>query len=114
MRRVTVRAALLCAALASATDCRRSPAGIRDPYAAEIAPLVEAIGARRPIEGRLTGGFRYGEWRQPRGVTRDLQLDATIARLERSAVTDRAKAVAELLGGDANGAIAAFERMLSR
>jgi len=84
-----------------------------DPYRAEIAGLVDAAGTDRVIEGRLAGGFRYGEWREVRGAPRDLQVLAAGARLQQRGASAHANAVAVLLSGDGERAIALLERIVA-
>src|SRR5258706_4476474 len=110
----SLRTVALLAGLTTIGDCRSDRTGRGDAYDAEIAPVVAAVGARRPIEGRLTGGFQYGEWRQVRGRERGLELEAAATRLRESGAGDRARAVGALLGGDSDAAIVGLERILSR
>jgi tetratricopeptide (TPR) repeat protein len=54
----------------------------------ELRELVEAVGDRRPVEGRLTGGFRYGPLASPaRGTeaSADWRVLAAAGRLEEDA-----------------------------
>lgn len=64
----------------------------------ELRELVEAVGDRRPVEGRLTGGFRYGPLESPaRGAeaSTDWRVLAAAGRLEEDA---RGTEDARLLG----------------
>ena len=54
--------------------------------AAELVDLVAAVGERRPVEGRLTGGFRFGPIESPmRGAEAgtDWRVLAAADKLER-------------------------------
>jgi hypothetical protein len=91
------------------------------PERPELVDLVAAVGERRPVEGRLTGGFRFGPIDSPtRGTaaSADWRVLAATARLEEST---RGRADARLLGalgtarlvaGDLDGAIALLDRAL--
>lgn len=64
----------------------------------ELRELVEAVGERRPVEGRLTGGFRYGPLESPtRGAeaSTDWRVLAAAGRLDEDA---RGTEDARLLG----------------
>ena len=53
-----------------------------------VATLVAALGRTRPVEGRLTGGFAYGEVRTPdrgAGATDNLALTAAAGELQKHA-----------------------------
>src|SRR5262245_16397399 len=88
-------------------------------YVRELKVLVELDTQSRPIEPRLTGGFRYAP--PPavlRGAARasNLELSATAQKV-RSEIGDRAGAPADaargvtfLLSGDADRAVEALER----
>ena len=60
---------------------------------AALAPLVQAVGDQRPIEGRLSGGFRYGPLIEPTRAatlaTDNLSLAAAAGTLQKQADTDR-------------------------
>ena len=97
---------------------RRDP----DPLTTAVAPLVEAVGAERLLEPRLTGGFRFGPRRaNVRGGAEDnLALLAAAGRLQQSArqvdaaSTQQAWAMAELLLGRHDSAIATLEYLVQR
>jgi len=98
---------------------RREPA---DPLNAAVAPLVEAVGAERLLEPRLTGGFMFGPRRaNVRGGADDnLALLAAAGRLQQSArqvdsaSTQQAWAMAELLLGRHDNAISTLEYLVQR
>jgi tetratricopeptide (TPR) repeat protein len=82
-----------------------------------LALLVEAVADDRRIDGRLTGGFRYGALRSPkRSATTDENplLRAAAAEIETSATSDpsdrnvHASGIARLLLGDYNRSIEAL------
>jgi tetratricopeptide (TPR) repeat protein len=84
----------------------------------ELDPLVSIVGNERLTFVRPTGGFRYGPLRSPvRGTTDtgDFRLRAEVARLKaRARETSEpgdlhAAGVAELVAGDAAGAIASLQ-----
>lgn len=90
-----------------------------------VASLVAAVGEARYIEGRLTGGFKYGPLRS---VTRgpgdlsnqNLALLAAAGELQKKAQADpsaenlHAWGVAQLLRGDYDAGIATLESVASR
>lgn len=89
-----------------------------------LAALVDAVGEERYIEGRLTGGFKYGRLQQvARGPgdlsSRNLRLLAAAGNLQRAAAKDPTAdnlhvwGVAQVLLGDADGAVASLERAVS-
>jgi CHAT domain-containing protein len=96
--------------------------GESDPLSAAVAPLVEAVGTERLLEPRLTGGFRFGPRRaNVRGGAEDnLALLAAAGRLQQaarqvdSASTQQAWAMAELLLGRDDNAIATLEYLVQR
>jgi CHAT domain-containing protein/tetratricopeptide (TPR) repeat protein len=93
-----------------------------DPLSAAVAPLVDAVGDERLLEPRLTGGFRFGPRRaNVRGGGEDnLALLAAAGRLQQSArqvddaSTQQAWAMAELLLGRHDNAVATLEYLVQR
>jgi CHAT domain-containing protein len=100
---------------------------VRDRSAGPLADLVAAVGERRLVEPRLSGGFAYGALASP---TRGGELDRTDpqnwkifeaaakanerARDPQATADDRrALALAHLVLQDADGAIDQLERMLA-
>jgi tetratricopeptide (TPR) repeat protein len=80
-----------------------------------VAPLVEAVGPRRLIEARLSGGFEHGP-RVPRmranDRPRDLGVEAAAGTIAGRNVTfenRRALAAAQLLMGEAGQAVTLLE-----
>lgn len=84
---------------------------------AEVADLVEAVGERRPIEGRLSGGFRWGLAPDPVRATRSGMSDTpsdlwgAVARIAERATSGQPGDLAAL--GTAHLAIANVEPALS-
>jgi CHAT domain-containing protein len=93
-----------------------------DPLTAAVAPLVDAVGDERLLEPRLTGGFRFGPRRaNVRGGGEDnLALLAAAGRLQQTArqvddaSTQQAWAMAELLLGRHDNAVATLEYLVQR
>jgi tetratricopeptide (TPR) repeat protein len=84
----------------------------------QLDPLVAIVGDERLIVARPTGGFRYGPLRSPvrgAGDTEQLHVAAEVARLREradrsNAAADRhAYGVAQLVSGDAAGAISSLQ-----
>ena len=87
----------------------------------ELVGLVAAVGERRPVEGRLTGGFKFGPIESPtRGAEAgaDSRVLAAAAQLEEEA---RGTGNARLLGAlgtarlvtrDFDGAVTYFDRAI--
>ena len=86
-----------------------------------LAPLVQAVGDQRPIEGRLSGGFRYGPLIEPTRAatlaTDNLSLAAAAGTLQKQADTDRspgtlhAWGVAQVLVGRLDDGIRTLTRV---
>jgi Tfp pilus assembly protein PilF len=85
--------------------------------------LVAAVGQNRTVEARLTGGFAYAPLKRPTRAARavvneDFALLAAKSKLEESAqarptpANRHAAAVAHLVSGDADAAIAALESVV--
>ena len=83
----------------------------------QIARLVEALGDERTVDGRLSGGFRYGPLRSPIRSGRlsdNLALLAAAGELQQAAQSDRTPenlhgwGVAQLLLGQYDGSIDAL------
>ena len=89
-------------------------------YARAIGPLVEAVGPRRLIEARLSGGFAHGPL-LPRmradAAPRDWSVEAEAGRIQARAEqrptfeNRRALAAAYLVMGDAGRAVEVLERL---
>jgi CHAT domain-containing protein len=110
----------LAATLIVAVQLRERPQ--RDPLTVAVTPLVEAVGAERLLEPRLTGGFLFGPRRTSvRGGGEDnLALLAAAGRLQQSArqvddaSTQQAWAMAELLLGRHDNAVSTLEYLAQR
>jgi cellulose synthase operon protein C len=119
-RRTAAVIGTLAATLIVAVQLRERPE--RDPLSVAVAPLVEAVGAERLLEPRLTGGFLFGPRRTSvRGGAEDnLPLLAAAGRLQQSArqiddaSTQQAWAVAELLFGRHDNAVSTLEYLVQR
>ena len=94
---------------------RGGSAPAADPH---VVALVTALGTTRPIEGRLTGGFSYGEVRTPdRGLapTDNLALIAAAGEIQKrvdanpSAANLHAWGVAQLLVGRHDASVETLE-----
>lgn len=73
----------------------------RGAPSSDLQELVAAVGENRPIEGRLTGGFRYGPLRSPtRGGEKDedWRVLAVAAKIREQAERDETPANAHALG----------------
>ena len=110
----------LAATLVIAVQLRERPQP--DPLTSAVAPLVDAVGAERLLEPRLTGGFLFGPRRaNARGGADDnLALLAAAGRLQQSArqvddpSTQQAWAIAELLLGRHDNAVSTLEYLVQR
>jgi CHAT domain-containing protein len=118
--RTAVVAGTLAATLLVAVQLRQRSQP--DSLTAAVAPLVDAVGAERLLEPRLTGGFRFGPLRaNVRGGAEDnLALLAVAGRLQQSAkqaddaATQQAWAMAELLLGRYDNAVSTLEYLVQR
>lgn len=90
----------------------------------ELRELVEAVGARRPFEARLTGGFAYGEasstMRGGPGGRPSPEVQIAVANLEKRALAaaEDPRAVAAfgtglLITGEVDRAITEYEKALA-
>ena len=95
-----------------------SGSGIVRSVDPKVVALAAALGTTRPIEGRLTGGFSYGEVRTPdRGValTDNLALIAAAGEIQKRADTNPSAAnlhawgVAQLLVGRHDASVETLE-----
>ena len=89
----------------------------------DYAPLVAAVGQNRTVEGRLTGGFTYAPMKRATragrtGGNEDFALLAAKGELEEraqakpTAANRHAAAVAQLIAGDYETAIATLEAVV--
>jgi tetratricopeptide (TPR) repeat protein len=110
-RRMLLVVLLLTVAGTSRSDSERTAVtAVRDDYGREVALLVTAVGDCRPIEGRLTGGFKFGTWRSDgTGAPRNPSLVEAAVRTQQHASGSHAKGVAALLDGDPDEAISVLE-----
>ena len=93
------------------------------PERPELVDLVAAVGQRRPVEGRLTGGFKFGPIESPtRGVQpgSDWRLRAAAGKLAEDAKgTDDARLLgalgaAHLVSRDFEGAVKYLDQAINR
>jgi tetratricopeptide (TPR) repeat protein len=88
-----------------------------------VAPLVEAVGEERYVEGRLSGGFRYGPLRSPMRSGSGNQLGnlsllaaagalQKAAEAERTAVNLHAWGIAQLLLGRYDDGVRMLEEVV--
>ena len=93
------------------------------PERPELVDLVAAVGERRPVEGRLTGGFKFGPIESPtRGVEpgTDWRVQAAAGKLADEAKgTDDARLLgalgaARLVSRDFDGAVKYFDQAIDR
>ena len=125
---VATTASVLAVAAALLLVVRLQPAWWQQMWGPAIDPrvakLVAAVGEERYIEGRLTGGFRYGPLRSvTRGsndsAKQNLALLAAARELQNAAQTDptatnlQAAGAARLLIADYEGAIASLNDALT-
>jgi len=86
-----------------------------------LAELVQAVGARRTVQGRLSGGFGYGQYAAPlrgaaEGLTQNLELLAAAAKLSEAAdrkptpAATHALGLAQLLLGNDETAVSLLEK----
>lgn len=89
----------------------------------ELRALVAAVGTERPIEARLSGGFKYGPLRamrgaatSPRAVSPDVRI--AVALSEKRAIAHRtpqalqAVAIGQLVMGDVDRAVPLLEQAI--
>jgi tetratricopeptide (TPR) repeat protein len=90
----------------------------------DYGPLVAAVGQNRTVEGRLTGGFSYAPMKRATragrtGADEDFALLAAKGKLEAdaqakpTAANRHAAAVAQLVAGDSETAIATLESVVA-
>jgi CHAT domain-containing protein len=118
-----VAAALLAVTAAGAAAWRYTsfpPFSTRPPIDVAFAALIEAVGPRRPLRARLTGGFAHGPAPPAARATderrRSPELAIAVARIEQAirdgadTAADRARlAAAQLVVGDTGTAVALLE-----
>jgi CHAT domain-containing protein len=116
---VTATAILVAGATSS---CSRSSLNRRPTSRAELQALITAIGTTRPLEGRVAGGFHFGQLPSVRGTeAQRLSPDVRIAvaSIEKAAILEdttanrAALAVADLVSGDLDQSVEALEGLVA-
>jgi CHAT domain-containing protein len=102
-RWMLVAAAVVSAVLVAGILIRRETRGSKDGSVVPMSDLAAAVGAQRPVEGRLSGGFTWAEYSRKRGPSR-LPLAATSHELLEAAAKIK-KEAEENPGPEADAAL---------